>query len=82
MLLVVGLPAEVDLLSGDFDGRRRSSDPSLCCRDAREDLRNVLAMSAAGKVKCRVSIRPLSDASEVLGELRRGQVSGRVVLQP
>jgi propanol-preferring alcohol dehydrogenase len=81
MLLVVGLPAEsicfpaISMAGGEV--RIQASAVGT-----REDLRNVLAMAAAGKVKSRVSVRPLSDASEVLGELRRGQVSGRVVLQP
>jgi propanol-preferring alcohol dehydrogenase len=49
---------------------------------SRDNLRDVLAMGAAGKLKCRVATRPLEDANEVLGELRRGEVAGRIVLQP
>ena len=47
----------------------------------RENLRDALAMAAAGKLKCRVAARPLAEANEVLEELRRGQVAGRIVLQ-
>jgi len=45
-------------------------------------LREVLAMAAEGKIRCEVSTRPLAQANEVLEELRRGRVSGRVVLTP
>jgi alcohol dehydrogenase, propanol-preferring len=81
LLLVVGLPAEsicfppISMASGEV----RIQASAVGTRD---DLRNVLAMAAAGKVKCRVSVRPLAEADAVLGELRRGQVSGRIVLQP
>jgi propanol-preferring alcohol dehydrogenase len=46
----------------------------------RQDLREVLAMAAAGKVRCQVAARPLADANEALNGLRCGQVSGRLVL--
>jgi propanol-preferring alcohol dehydrogenase len=48
----------------------------------RQDLREVLAMAAAGKIRCHVVARPLSQANEALDLLRRGQVSGRIVLTP
>ena len=47
----------------------------------REDLSEILAMGAAGTVRCQVSTRPLADAGEVLGQLSRGEISGRVVLR-
>jgi propanol-preferring alcohol dehydrogenase len=47
----------------------------------REDLREALAMGAAGIVHCQVTTRPLTDVQDVLGELGRGEVSGRVVLR-
>ena len=47
----------------------------------REDLGEVLAMGAAGTVHCQVTTRPLGAVQEVLGELRRGEISGRVVLR-
>jgi len=46
----------------------------------RQDLREVLAMAAAGKIRCRVATRPLSEASQALDQLRSGQVSGRIIL--
>jgi len=48
----------------------------------RQDLREVLALAAAGKVRCRVVTCPLSQANEALDQLRRGEVSGRIVLTP
>ncbi len=47
----------------------------------REDLREILAMGAAGTVHCQVSKRPLADTNQVLGQLSRGEISGRVVLR-
>jgi propanol-preferring alcohol dehydrogenase len=48
----------------------------------RQDLREVLAMAAARKVRCQVAARPLAEVNEALDQLRRGQVSGRLVLAP
>jgi len=48
----------------------------------RQDLREVLAMAAAGKVRCQVATRPLDQANEVLEELRGGRIYGRIVLTP
>jgi propanol-preferring alcohol dehydrogenase len=80
-LLVVGLPAEnicfPPILMAGGEIRIRASAVGT-----REDLREVLAMAAEGKLRCEVSTRPLAQANEVLEELRRGRVSGRVVLTP
>lgn len=46
----------------------------------RDDLREVLDLAAAGKVRCHVESRPLSDVNQVLDEMRGGRISGRVVL--
>ena len=48
----------------------------------RQDLSEILAMAAAGKIRCQTATRPLAQANEVLAELRRGSVSGRIVLTP
>jgi alcohol dehydrogenase, propanol-preferring len=47
----------------------------------REDLREVLAMGAAGSLHCEVSARRLEEIGEVLGQLGRGEIRGRVVLR-
>ena len=46
----------------------------------RQDLREILVLGAAGKIQCEVATQPLSQANEVLEQLRRGKVSGRLVL--
>ncbi len=79
MLLVVGLPAQdiafpaIMMAAGEIQIKASSVG-------TRADLREVLAMGAAGKVTCQVTTRPLAEAQEVLGQLSRGEISGRVVL--
>ncbi len=81
MLLAVGLPAgnicfpPIVMAAGEV--RIQASAVGT-----RQDLREVLAMAAAGKVRCQATSRPLFQANEVLEELRRGQISGRIVLTP
>lgn len=80
-LLVVGLPSEnicfPPILMASGEVRIRASAVGT-----RQDLREVLGMAAAGNLRCQVVARPLVEANEVLNELRRGQVSGRIVLTP
>jgi alcohol dehydrogenase, propanol-preferring len=80
-LLVVGLPAEnicfPPILMAAGEIRIRASTVGT-----RQDLREVLNMAAAGKVRCQVVARPLTQANEALDQLRKGQVSGRIVLTP
>ena len=80
-LLVVGLPAEnicfPPILMASTEVRIRASAVGT-----RQDLREVLAMAAAGKVRCQTATRPLEEANEVLEQLRRGQIAGRMVLVP
>jgi len=79
-LLVVGLPAQdiafppIMMAAGEIQIKASSVG-------TREDLREVLAMGAAGIVHCQVTTRPLAEVQEVLGQLGRGEVSGRVVLR-
>jgi alcohol dehydrogenase, propanol-preferring len=79
-LLVVGLPAEdiafpaIMMAAGEIQIKASSVG-------TREDLREVLTMGAAGIVHCHVLTRPLAEVQEVLGQLSRGEVSGRVVLR-
>jgi propanol-preferring alcohol dehydrogenase len=79
-LLVVGLPAEnlcfPPILLAAREARIRASAVGT-----RQDLREVLAMAGAGKIRSHASARPLAQVNEVLEELRRGRVSGRVVLK-
>jgi len=81
ILLVVGLPAEslcfpaISMAASEI--RIKASSVGT-----RQDMRELLAMAATGKVHCEVTTRPLSQVNEVLEQLRRGQVPGRIVLVP
>ena len=80
-LLVVGLPPDAicfpPILMASLEVRVQASAVGT-----RQDLREVLAMAASGKLRCQVSTKPLEYAPEALDQLRRGQVSGRIVLVP
>jgi propanol-preferring alcohol dehydrogenase len=81
ILLVVGLPADPLSFSPiSMAGTEIRIQASAV--GTRQDLRDVLAMAARGKVHCQTAIRPLDDANAVLDEMRRGQIAGRVVLTP
>ncbi len=79
MLLVVGLPAESicfpPILMAASEVRVQASSVGT-----RQDLREVLALAAAGKIRSQVSTRLLSEVNQALDQLRSGQVSGRIVL--
>ena len=81
MLLVVGLPSEPlcfpPILMAATEVRIQASSVGT-----REDLEEVLALGAAGKVRCQTATRPLAEVNQVLEQLRHGQVSGRIVLLP
>jgi propanol-preferring alcohol dehydrogenase len=80
-LLIVGLPAEnicfppILMAAGEIHMQASAVG-------TRQDLRDVLAMASAGKVRCQVVTRPLAQANEVLDQLRHGKISGRIVLTP
>jgi propanol-preferring alcohol dehydrogenase len=80
-LLVVGLPAE-DICFPSILMAAGEIHIQASAVGTREDIRNVLALAAAGKVRCHVAARPLADANHVLEQLRTGQVTGRIVLVP
>ena len=78
-LLVVGLPSgslcfpPIQMAAGEIHIQASAVG-------TRQDLREVLALAAAGKLRCQVAPRPLAQVNTVLDELRLGQVSGRAVL--
>ena len=78
-LLVVGLPAE-NIGFPPIMMAAREARVQASAVGTREDLREVLNMAAKTKIRCHVTERPLEDANDALEELRRGQVSGRIVL--
>jgi alcohol dehydrogenase, propanol-preferring len=79
MLLVVGLPPESicfpPIMMAALEVRIQASSVGT-----REDLRELLQMAAAGKIRCQVTTRPLEQANDVMAELREGTISGRMVL--
>ena len=81
MLLVVGLPAD-SLCFSPISMAGTEIRIQASAVGTRQDLREVLAMAADGKVHCQVARRPLAAANEVLDDLRNGRISGRVVLTP
>ncbi len=48
----------------------------------RADLRAVLDLAAAGKLRCRVEAQPLAHINSVLEQMHKGAITGRVVLTP
>jgi propanol-preferring alcohol dehydrogenase len=79
VLLAVGLPAQdicfPPILMAAGEIRIQASAVGT-----RQDLQEILAVGAAGKVHSEVATQPLSQANEVLEQLRGGKVSGRLVL--
>ncbi|MGA2354614.1 MAG: zinc-dependent alcohol dehydrogenase [Terriglobales bacterium] len=79
-LLAVGLPAK-DISFPPIMMAAAEIHIKASAVGTREDLREILAMGAAGAIHCQVTTRPLSDVQQVLEELSRGEISGRVVLR-
>jgi alcohol dehydrogenase, propanol-preferring len=80
-LVVVGLPAEnICFPAIVMAGREIRMQSSAV--GTRQDLSETLAMAAKGKIRCQTARRPLTEANNVLEQLRRGSVSGRIVLTP
>jgi len=80
-LLVVGLPAEPvcfpAIMMASKEVRIHASAVGT-----REDLKELLGLAAAGRVRCQTSTRALGDANAAMDNLRRGRVEGRLVLTP
>ncbi len=81
LLLVVGLPSE-SLCFPPISMAASEVRIQASAVGTRQNMREVLEMAAAGRVRCQVTTRPLAQANAVLAELRAGTVSGRVVLTP
>lgn len=79
-LLVVGLPAQ-DISFPPILMAAAEIQVKASAVGTREDLREVLAMGAAGTLRCQVSTRRLDEAAEVLAQLSRGEIRGRAVLR-
>jgi len=78
-LLAVGLPANeisfpsIMMAAGEVNIKASAVG-------TREDLKQVLALAAAGKLHCQVAARPLADVNAVFEDMRAGKIAGRVVL--
>src|ERR1700689_1509301 len=81
MLLVVGLPAE-DICFPPIMMAAREVRIQASAVGTREDLREVLALAAQGKLHCEVAVRPLAQINKILDEMRRGEISGRIAVTP
>lgn len=79
VLLAVGLPAQ-DICFSPILMAAGEIRIQASAVGTRQDLQEILELGAARKVHCEVAEQPLSQANEVLEKLRRGQVSGRLVL--
>ncbi len=80
-VMIVGLPSE----PLTFDAVRLARNESRILTSVvgtRQDVRDTLALAAAGKLHCKVETRPLSEINEILDSMRRGTLLGRVVLSP
>jgi propanol-preferring alcohol dehydrogenase len=79
-LAVVGLPPEplsflpLALVGGEY----RIVAASVGTRD---DMREVLALAAAGQLHCEVEEVPLADVNGVLERMNQGRIRGRMVLR-
>ena len=80
-LLVVGLPAE-SICFPPIVMAAKEIQIRASAVGTRQDLREVLSLAADGKLHCQVTVRALVEANDVLDQLRKGKVSGRVVLTP
>ncbi len=79
-LSVVGLPAEpLTFPALSLVGiEARVVGSSVGTRD---DMRAVLALAAEGKLRCITETQPLDQVNQVFERMRRGQITGRVVLR-
>ncbi len=77
-LMVVGLPAEIcfpPIMMAAGEVRVQASAVGT-----RQDLEEVLAMAAQGKLRCEISTRSLPEINSIMDEMRAGKIAGRVVL--
>jgi alcohol dehydrogenase, propanol-preferring len=76
-LVVVGMPAE-DLTFPAIMMREVKIMSSAT--GTRQDLREVLDLAAAGKIRCRIETSPIERINEIFDQMRRAQITGRAVL--
>jgi propanol-preferring alcohol dehydrogenase len=77
-LMVVGLPAEIcfpPIMMAAGEVRVQASAVGT-----RQDLEEVLAMAAQGKLRCEISTRSLPEINTIFDEMKAGKIAGRIVL--
>lgn len=80
-VLIVGLPPEP--LSVDAGLLVRNEARVIgSAVGTREDVRETLALAAAGRLHCRTESRPLERVNDILEAMHRGELLGRVVVAP
>jgi alcohol dehydrogenase, propanol-preferring len=77
-LLVVGLPPEISFPPIMMAAGEVCVQASAV--GTRQDLTEVLALAAVGKLRCQVSTRSLSEINTIMDEMKAGKIAGRVVL--
>ncbi len=79
-LAVIGLPVE-DLTFPPIVMVARETRIVASSVGTRADLRELLDLAAAGKVRCRSEARPLAQINQVFDDMRHGRILGRVVVR-
>jgi len=79
-LVLVGLPPGTFTLP-IIDSVRKGVRILTCAVGTRQDLREVLALAASGKLKCLVESCGLDQINEVFQRMRQGRIEGRVVVE-
>lgn len=79
-IVVVGLPAE-PLTFQAIAMVARETRIIASAVGTREDVRDILDLAAAGKVRCKIETRPLEAINEIFAEMKQGKISGRIVLK-
>jgi propanol-preferring alcohol dehydrogenase len=80
-VMIVGLPSE----PLTFDAVKLARNEARILTSVvgtRQDVRDTLALAAAGKLRCHVETRPLSQINEIFAAMHKGALLGRVVLTP
>jgi propanol-preferring alcohol dehydrogenase len=80
-VMIVGLPSE-PLTFDAVKFARNEARILTSVVGTRQDVRDTLALAAAGKLHCHVETRPLEQVNSILDEMRAGTLLGRVVLTP
>lgn len=80
-VMIVGLPSE-PLTFDAVKFARNEARILTSVVGTRQDVRDTLALAAAGKLHCHVETQQLSEVNHILEAMRAGTLLGRVVLTP